>query len=103
MVRATIVVELEDMSKNEKAKWRQKFRMLWLKQGDNNTNVFQRTTTTHRRFNYIDRLVVRGEEIVKPNEIKTAMVEFYKRLYSEVESWRPGFDRMDCPTISQEE
>ncbi|KAK6780580.1 hypothetical protein RDI58_022764 [Solanum bulbocastanum] len=31
------------------------------------------------------------------------MVEFYKRLYSESESWRPGFDMIDCPTISQEE
>lgn len=37
MVRATIVVELEDMAKNEEAKWRQKSRVLWLKQGDNNT------------------------------------------------------------------
>ncbi|KAH0690063.1 hypothetical protein KY289_017421 [Solanum tuberosum] len=59
--------------------------------------------TAHRRFNTIDRLVVRGEEIVKPDEIKTAMVEFYKTLYSESESWRPGFDMIDFPTISQEE
>lgn len=74
MVRATIVVELEDMAKNEEAKWRQKSRVLWLKQGDNNTKFFQRMATAHRRFNTIDRLVVRGEEIVKPDEIKTAMV-----------------------------
>lgn len=70
MVRATIVVELEDMAKHEEAKWRQKSRVLWLKQGDN-TKFFQRMATAHRRFNTIDRLVVRGEEIVKPDEIKT--------------------------------
>ncbi|KAF3652458.1 putative midasin-like isoform X7 [Capsicum annuum] len=103
MVRATIVVELEDLAINEETKLRQKSRVLWLKQGDNNTKFFLRMTTAHRRFNTIDRLVVRGEEIVEPDEIKTTMVEFYKRLYSELESWRPGFDMIDCPTISQEE
>lgn len=52
-------------------------------------------TTSHKRFNTIDKLVVRGEEIVKPDEIKTAMIEFYKRLHSKPKSWRPGFDMID--------
>ncbi|PHT82420.1 hypothetical protein T459_15435 [Capsicum annuum] len=103
MVRFTIVVELEDMAKTEEAKWRQKSKVLWLKQGDNNTKFFGRMATAHRRFNTIDRLVVRGEEIVETDEIKTTMAEFYKRVYSEPESWRPGFDMIDCPTISREE
>ncbi|KAG5595782.1 hypothetical protein H5410_037014 [Solanum commersonii] len=33
--------------------------------------------TAHTRFNTIDRLVVRGEKIVEPNEIKTAMVDHW--------------------------
>lgn len=42
--------------------------------------------TAHRRYNTTDRLVIRGEEIVEPVEIKMAMVEFYTKLYSETES-----------------
>lgn len=41
MVRATIVVELEELAKHEESKWRQKSRVLWLKGGDKNTRFFQ--------------------------------------------------------------
>ncbi|WMV12488.1 hypothetical protein MTR67_005873 [Solanum verrucosum] len=41
MVRATILVELEVLAKNEEASWGQKSRVLWLKQEDNNTKIFQ--------------------------------------------------------------
>lgn len=43
MVGATIIVELDDLAKNEEASWRQKSRVLWLKEGDNNTRFFQRS------------------------------------------------------------
>ncbi|WMV18073.1 hypothetical protein MTR67_011458 [Solanum verrucosum] len=48
MVRATVLVELEKLAKNEEARWRQKSRVLWLKQGDNNTQNFQRMETAHK-------------------------------------------------------
>lgn len=59
--------------------------------------------TAHKRYNNIDRLIVRGEETLEPDNIKNAMVDFYKQLYSETESWRPNFDYMGFPTIIQEE
>ncbi|WMV32614.1 hypothetical protein MTR67_025999 [Solanum verrucosum] len=40
LVRATVLVELEDLAKNEESRWRQKSRVLWQKQGDNNTRFF---------------------------------------------------------------
>lgn len=79
MIRATVVVELEELAKNEEARWRQKSRVLWLKQGDNNTKFFQRMASTHKRFNTIDRLVVQREEIHDPDSIKVAMVEFIQQ------------------------
>jgi len=103
MVRTTIVVELEELAKNEESKWRQKSRVLWLKQGDNNTKFFQRMANAHRQYNTIDRLMVRGVEIVEPGDIKVAMIKFYKKLYSESEKWRPTFDMLGCPTILPEE
>ncbi|WMV38581.1 hypothetical protein MTR67_031966 [Solanum verrucosum] len=103
IIRATILVELEELAKNEESRWRQKSRVLWLKQGDNNTKFFQRVATTHRRYNTIDRLVISGEESKDPKEIKEHITEFYKKLYTESESWRPPFVMTNCPRISQEE
>ncbi|WMV49678.1 hypothetical protein MTR67_043063 [Solanum verrucosum] len=31
------------------------------------------------------------------------MIDFYAKLYSETESWRPSFDFVGCPTVSTEE
>jgi len=62
MVSATIFVELEVLAKHEEEeKLRQKSRTLWLKQGDKNNIFFQRLATSHRRYNTIDRLVIRGK------------------------------------------
>ncbi|KAG5585506.1 hypothetical protein H5410_045940 [Solanum commersonii] len=103
IVRATVLVDLEKLAKNEEARWRQKSRVLWLQQGDNNTNFFQRMATAHKRYNAIDKLVIRGEEIKDPDQIKVSMIEFYKNLYSESEGWRPAFGIANCPRISQED
>ncbi|WMV45909.1 hypothetical protein MTR67_039294, partial [Solanum verrucosum] len=103
IVRATVLVELEKLAKNEEARWRQKSRVLWLQQGDNNTIFFQRMATAHKRYNAIDKLVIRGEEIKDPDQIKVSMIEFYKNLYSESEGWRPAFGIANCPRISQED
>lgn len=102
MVRATVIVELEKLAKNEEAWWRKKSRVLWLKQGDNNTKFFQRMATAHKRYNAIDKLLVRGEEIKDPEQIKISMIEFYKNLYSESEGWRPAFVMANCPRVSPE-
>ncbi|WMV17718.1 hypothetical protein MTR67_011103 [Solanum verrucosum] len=59
--------------------------------------------TTHKRINTIDRLIDRGEVVEDPVEIRNTMINFYKELYTESEEWRPNFDLMECPTISQEE
>ncbi|WMV51646.1 hypothetical protein MTR67_045031 [Solanum verrucosum] len=89
MIRATVLVELEELTKNEESRWRQKSRVLWLKQGDNNIKFFQRVATAHRRCNTIDRLSINGEENKDPKEIKDHITKFYKKLYTESESWRP--------------
>jgi len=103
MVRATILVELEVLANHDEERWRQKSRALWLKEGDKNTRFFQRLATAHRRYNTIDRLVVRGEEMQEPDEIKSAMIEFYSNLYTENEPWRPTFDLTGCPIVTNEE
>ena len=96
MIRATIVVELEELKKVEESRWRQKSRVLWLKQGDNNTRCFGKIS------NIIDRLIDKGEIVEDLIEItnQNTMIDFYKKLYTE--NWRLRFDFLGCPTITQE-
>ncbi|WMV36831.1 hypothetical protein MTR67_030216 [Solanum verrucosum] len=103
LVRATVLVELEDLAKNEESRWRQKSRVLGLKQGDNNTRFFQRMAASHKRYNNSDRLIINGEEVKDREAIKVNMIEFYRKLYTESEMWRPSFEYVNCPRISQEE
>ncbi|KAG5624658.1 hypothetical protein H5410_009876 [Solanum commersonii] len=59
--------------------------------------------TAHKKFNNIDRLIIRGDEVKEPEVIKVNMIEFYKKLYIETELWRPSFEYVNYPRISQEE
>lgn len=59
--------------------------------------------TTQKRYNTIDRVVVEVEEVQEPAKIKSALIEFYSNLYTENEPWRPTFDLICCPTVTNEE
>lgn len=39
----------------------------------------------------------------EPDEITSAMIEFYSNLYTENEPWRPTFDLTGCPIVTNEE
>lgn len=59
--------------------------------------------TAQRRYNTIERLVIEGAEVVQPESIKRVMVEFYQKLYSETEMWRPSFEFTNCHKVNEEE
>lgn len=83
--------------------WRQKSRILWLKERDINTRFFPRMATAHKRYNDIDGLIIKEEEAKDPQAIKVNIIDYYKKLYTESELWRPSFEFVNCPRISQEE
>jgi hypothetical protein len=53
-------IELEKVAQLEEVSWRQKSRVLWLKEGDNNTKFFHKMANSHRRYNYMERVEVDG-------------------------------------------
>ena len=53
--------ELEKTILLEEICWRQKSRVLCVREGDRNTKFFHRIANSHRRVNSIDRLMVDGE------------------------------------------
>ena len=58
--RVQIVADLERTSLLEEISWRQKFRALWLKEGDKNTKFFHRLANSNRRYNSISSLSING-------------------------------------------
>ena len=74
--------ELEKTSLLEEICWRQKSRVLCIREGDKNTKFFHRIANSHRRFNSIDRLMVDGELSSDLKAIAKCISRFYKQLYS---------------------
>ena len=84
--------ELVQLAHLEETSWRQKSRATWLKEGDNNTRFFHRTTNSNRRRNYIGELEVDGTRYEDNDDVKAQALQFYHSLYQENEPWRPLAD-----------
>uniref|UniRef100_A0A2N9IL89 Reverse transcriptase zinc-binding domain-containing protein n=1 Tax=Fagus sylvatica TaxID=28930 RepID=A0A2N9IL89_FAGSY len=95
--------ELEKLALLEEVSWRQKSRVLWLKEGDNNTKFFHQMANSHRRNNYMERVEVDGAVFEVESEVKAKVIQFYVSLYQEQESWRPTVDGLDFDMIFEEE
>ena len=87
--RGGVSLQLREIS------WRQKSRVLWLKEGDNNTKYFHKMANSNRRRNYMHRVEVDGIVHETDKEIRDNVVSFYEDLYQEKESWRPSVDGLD--------
>ena len=58
--RAVVRSEVENLLSLEEISWRQKSRMLWIKEGDNNTKFFHKVANSRRRFNHLSFLEMDG-------------------------------------------
>jgi hypothetical protein len=90
------VIQLAHMAETS---WRQKSRAVWLKEGDNNTKFFHQVANSNRRRSYLGSLEVDGSLFEDKEEIKAQVVQFYRSLYQESESWRPEADELDFDSI----
>lgn len=72
--------EFKEVALREEIKWRQKFRITWLWDGDNNTNFFHSFANSWKTFKQISALLINGtvcEDLEKIDEI----IHFFKGLY----------------------
>ena len=87
--RVVVRSEVENLLSLEEISWRQKSRMLWIKEGDNNTKFFHKVTNSRRRYNHLSILEVDGVIYEEESEVAAQVVKFYKNLYQKTEEWRP--------------
>ena len=95
--------KLEKATLMEEIYWRQKSRVLCIREGDKNTKFFHRIANPHRRFNSIDRLMVDGDLSSDPEAIASAISHFYRQLYAENVAHRPLLDDVEFSCISEED
>ena len=77
--------EVENLLSLEEISWRQKSRMLWIKEGDNNTKFFHKMANSRKRFNHLSFLEVDEVIYEEESEMVAQVVNFYKNLYQESE------------------
>ncbi|KAJ0468992.1 putative RNA-directed DNA polymerase [Helianthus annuus] len=87
--------ELEDMYKKD---IKQKARVRWAREGDENNSFFHGCINMRRVSNNIPGLNVDGKWIFKPSEVKKEIHSFFKRRFMEEMVDRP---MLECHGISQ--
>ena len=91
--REQLVVGLEKVILMDEISWRQKSRVLWLKEGDKNSPFFHRIANSNRNVNTIGQLIINGIASTDEDEIREHIAQFYEQLYTEDGRRRPFLDR----------
>ena len=93
--RAMVRSQIQNLLSLEEVLWRQKPRMLCIKEGNNNTKFFHKVANSRRRHNHISMLEVDGVMYEDELEMADQVVQFYKNLYKETEEWRPFVEGLE--------
>ena len=80
-----LMQELMQHKKKEEIVWQQKSRKLWLKEGDQNTRFFDKSTIQNHQHNWISQLKSSiGHVIEKKSDLEQQLVHFYSKLLNEI-------------------
>jgi hypothetical protein len=102
-MKAEVSRELDSCLLMEEVSWRQKSRILWLKEGDKCTKYFHSMANSRRRYNSIDSLMINGILSTNQVEISEHIVKFYQKLFSEQCRWRIRVDDLEFDQILEQE
>ena len=97
--RAVVRSQIQNLLSLEEISWRQKSRMLCIKEGDNNTKFFHKVANSRRQYNHISMLEMDGVMYEDDLEMADQVVQFYKNLYKEIEEWRPFVEGLEFDQI----
>ena len=76
---------------------------MFIKEGDSNTRFFHRIANSHRQTNQIWGVEVVGILFEEESDITNQVVDFYKRLYQELEAWRPTINGLEFTCLDETE
>lgn len=79
--------------------WKQRPRIQWLKEGDNNTKFFHAYASNRRRRNMIQSLKFENNWFTNSAEIREIFVKNFKNLYTSNQNSKFSFGYLNFPTI----
>lgn len=88
--RSRIKEEFTEITAREEIKWRQKARLKWLQEGDNNTKFFHSFANARNLTNWISALNINWSYREDPTKIEEEIIQFFKDVYSRkwvIEGW----------------
>lgn len=99
--REAVRVELRRLLISEEICWRQKSRIQWLKEGDNNKNFFHKMANAHKVNNQIHKVRIDGTLLEDGDDMKGGIAWYYQRLYSDSGEWRPTLEGVDFKSLEE--
>lgn len=100
--RACIKKHLAEVCRWEEIAWRQRSRELWLREGDKNTAFFHRSACVHRSFNFLRRIIIKGNTLEDLEVMKENICDFYKKLYTQLCGYKPRLARVEFKRVEEE-
>ena len=95
--------ELWEASTAYESLLRQKSRAKWLKEGDINSIYFHKVINFRRHYNGVQGILIQGEWIQNPNDVKKEAVNFSLNRFTEQQFCRPTLDGVQFFSINQEQ
>lgn len=89
--------------KQKELYWKQRSRIKWLKEGDNNTKFFHTFANNCIRRNMIQSKKIDNNWIYEMNDIKKILIDHCKNLYTSNNNRNFSFQNVWCEQISNEE
>ena len=78
-----LTTQLEEWEKREELLWKQKSRIQWLKEGDQNTNFFHNSLLARRSHNFISSLKSDSGDIVYTwDGMSSIVVDYFSNLFT---------------------
>ena len=98
--QVNLCTDIEKLTLLEEISWRQKSRVLHLREGDANIRFFHRMANSNRRNNGIESLMVDGRLSSDQGMIANCITKFLMNLYSDQQVDRPFLEVLVFPMIS---
>jgi hypothetical protein len=86
----SIATKLRTLYRMQESVWQQKSRVQWCKLGDKNTRFFHLAATIRQKRNQMLSLEVDGKMLSNPVDMKIAVFNFFRNLYSHHDRPRPS-------------
>lgn len=91
--------KLNEILMHEELYWKQRAKLLWLKEGDNNARFFHSFASARRKANRITCLVTdEGVRLEKSEDMGKLIKEYYQRVFAAPTGMRSNVNN-DCPSI----